>query len=320
MSDPQKIWCQPGDQPRRQFVVIFDDPDQAMAVFDNEVDARDFWSKASTDWNCHLLGALPQEPDSGAAADILDRLEKVAAGQRQYFDRKQTEYPGIEDFLDGEGVFTPPEEIEPLLNAHHYNGRFSEADWWLETIRALATEYPAAVDSHAPVAYACKADIEMLATKPEGHDVSLSPQAKPQYGMKLALYADRDGSRTLILEEMRELRAALRPFAETLERCGDNVEVADSISLAWALQTNKLHMSDVSVGDLRRARTAFVQRPTEIEKITPRPSRPSGELREAVDVIVHELVNARRQDATRDTDTAGRILGQLMLLSERAKR
>jgi len=320
MTEPQTLWCQPADQPRRQFVVIFDDPDQAMAVFENEVDARAFWKQASIDWNCHLMGALPQEPDSGAATEILDRLQKIAFAQRQYFDRKQMEYPAIEDYIDDEGVFTLPDDIEPLLNGHHYNGRFSEADWWLGTIRSLATEYPTGIDTRGPVAFACKADIEMLAVKPEGHEVSLSPEPKPEYGMKMPLYADRDGSRAAILDELHELRAALRPFAEALERGGDNPELVDSISLAWALQTSKLLMADVSVGDLRRAKAAFVPRPTEIEKIIPRPSRPSGALKEAISVIAGELASARRQDAARDMDTAGKILGQLMLLSERAKR
>lgn len=63
MTDPQEKWCQPGDQPRRQFIVLFDDADKQMAVFDDEDEARAFWKQASLDWNCYLLGALPRKPD-----------------------------------------------------------------------------------------------------------------------------------------------------------------------------------------------------------------------------------------------------------------
>ncbi len=63
MTDPQKTWCQPGDQPRRQFIVLFDDADRQMAVFDDEDEARTYWKQASLDWNCYLLGAMPLKPD-----------------------------------------------------------------------------------------------------------------------------------------------------------------------------------------------------------------------------------------------------------------
>lgn len=318
MTDLQTLWCQPGDQPRRQFVVIFDDPEQSMAVFDNEVAARAFWERASIDWSCHLMGALPREPDSHAVSDVLKLLEKIAANQRAHFDRRQMEYPTIEDFMDDEGVLTLPSDIGPLLNGHHYNGRFSEADWWLKTIREMAESQPLA--DRGPVAFACEADIDMLAGLPDGYDISLAPDPMPQYGMEMPLYADRDSHRTAILEELREVRAALRPFAEALDGHGDNPDLGDRISASWAIQTDKLVVTGVSVGDLRRAKAAFVPRPTEIEKIIPHPSRPSGDLKEAISVIAEELASARRQDAARDMDTAGKILGQLMLLSERAKR
>lgn len=63
MADPQEKWCQPGDQPRRQFIVLFDDADKQMAVFNDEDEARAFWKQASLEWNCYLLGALPRKPD-----------------------------------------------------------------------------------------------------------------------------------------------------------------------------------------------------------------------------------------------------------------
>lgn len=58
MSDHQEIWCQPSDQPKRQFLVLFDDPQMDLAVFDDERKARDFWEKANLNWNCYLMGTL----------------------------------------------------------------------------------------------------------------------------------------------------------------------------------------------------------------------------------------------------------------------
>lgn len=54
-------YCQPNDkgEPTAQkFVVLFDDAEKHMAVFDDEFEARDFWNKANSDWNCYLMGAL----------------------------------------------------------------------------------------------------------------------------------------------------------------------------------------------------------------------------------------------------------------------
>lgn len=138
MSDPQTEWCQPGDQKRRQFVVIFDDADQGMAVFDDEAKARAFWQEASLEWNCYLLGTMPQAAETPSSdSTLLDHLEEVAAGQMDYFGKRQMEFPCLDDFLDEDGYLHLPEEPAPLLRQNHYNGRLSEAEWWLHTIRAL---------------------------------------------------------------------------------------------------------------------------------------------------------------------------------------
>ena len=68
---------------------------------------------------------------------LLDQLETMAAAQRAYFARKQQEYPSLDDFLDEEGECKLPADIGPLLQQASANGRFSEADWWLSSIRAL---------------------------------------------------------------------------------------------------------------------------------------------------------------------------------------
>lgn len=60
MSVHQEIWCQPADQPKRQFLVLFDDPQMDLAVFTDEAEARAYWEKANLNWTCYLMGTLPR--------------------------------------------------------------------------------------------------------------------------------------------------------------------------------------------------------------------------------------------------------------------
>jgi hypothetical protein len=62
-------WCQPmncGEHTPRKFIVRFEDADVGDSVFDDEAEARAFYERASTNWNCYLFGSLlltpPQEP------------------------------------------------------------------------------------------------------------------------------------------------------------------------------------------------------------------------------------------------------------------
>lgn len=71
-------WCQPmdnGEHTARRFIVRFDDADMADAVFENEQEAREYWTKANQNWNCYLFGALPQ-----ARAAIAHAVEEKANG------------------------------------------------------------------------------------------------------------------------------------------------------------------------------------------------------------------------------------------------
>jgi hypothetical protein len=79
MSEHQEIWCQPSDQPKRQFVVIFDDPQMDLATFDDEEEARSFWEEASINWNCYLLGTLPRDQSSKRHrhAEVVEEVRKV---------------------------------------------------------------------------------------------------------------------------------------------------------------------------------------------------------------------------------------------------
>jgi len=43
--------------------------------------------------------------------------------------------------------------------------------------------------SNEPIAYVCEADIRLLASQPDGTDMSIAPRPFPEYGMKFPLYA-----------------------------------------------------------------------------------------------------------------------------------
>ena len=70
----------------------------------------------------------------------LEALGAKAVGQVEYWQRKQMEYPGLEDYFDEDGVLQLPDEISPLLAQKSANGRYSEADWWLKTIQIAASD------------------------------------------------------------------------------------------------------------------------------------------------------------------------------------
>lgn len=70
----------------------------------------------------------------------LDRLEEIATAQKAYHDRKQQEFPSLDDFLDEDGELHLPADIGPLLSQSSYNGRYSEADWWLSTIQKVKAD------------------------------------------------------------------------------------------------------------------------------------------------------------------------------------
>jgi len=72
--------------------------------------------------------------------EAIEELERKATVQRAYFDQKQMTLPGLEDYIDPEGALSLPQDIGPLLAGRETNGRFSEADWWLNTIQALKIE------------------------------------------------------------------------------------------------------------------------------------------------------------------------------------
>lgn len=73
-AQDEQAWCQPMDNGKhtpRKFLLYFDDPDRGMAVFTDETEAREAFSKANTAWNCYLFGALPLAARSPAEQEDL---------------------------------------------------------------------------------------------------------------------------------------------------------------------------------------------------------------------------------------------------------
>ena len=90
-----------------------------------------------------LTAALAVAPGESTPSDkmtVLGRLEEIAKAQKSYHDLKQHEFPCVEDFLDEDGLLKLPDDIGPLLQQCSYNGRYSEADWWISVIQKMKAE------------------------------------------------------------------------------------------------------------------------------------------------------------------------------------
>lgn len=102
---------------------------------------------------------------------LLDQLECIAAAQMRYFDRKQQEYPSLDDYLNEDGYLNLPTDIGPLLQHAGANGRYSEADWWVSTIRALrsAVIMPEHTDDIAVDRFAAAMKAKLAKKRAEGY-------------------------------------------------------------------------------------------------------------------------------------------------------
>lgn len=147
-------------------------------------------------------------PQSSLRVTPLDRLEEIAKAQKAYHDRKQHEFPSVDDFLDEEGELHLPADIGPLLSQSSYNGRYSEADWWLSTIQNLKAEtIPAPPENHLqgnrwrvfedttpgywgielenagndddPIMYPIKIHRERVAVVVDAHNAALTTEGQP---------------------------------------------------------------------------------------------------------------------------------------------
>jgi hypothetical protein len=78
-------WCQPGDQPKRHWLVKFEDTEKGDAVFTDEAEAREFFDRADGGgWNCWLFAAVPRSApmrDDGALpASLIEPLRELMSG------------------------------------------------------------------------------------------------------------------------------------------------------------------------------------------------------------------------------------------------
>lgn len=93
-------WCQPrqnGEHSQRMFIVRFEDADKGDAVFDNEVEAREFWQKANDNWNCYLFGSLPLSPPTSELEALREELHLMkTAGIIEVAVRN----PSVSDYMN----------------------------------------------------------------------------------------------------------------------------------------------------------------------------------------------------------------------------
>lgn len=75
-------------------------------------------------------------PPASAIREALEKLLTVAEKQKAYHNTKQHEFPSIEQCTDENGRLNPSQTLYALLQGEAYNGRYTEADWWVCTIRA----------------------------------------------------------------------------------------------------------------------------------------------------------------------------------------
>ncbi|TIQ18939.1 MAG: hypothetical protein E5X51_23760 [Mesorhizobium sp.] len=121
------------DHPEIDLTAHIAESASAPAIFslpDLEIRARRF------------AGEVDPSPDNGTVAEVLRALEAKAISQKSYFNEKQHELPSLEDFTNIEGNLSLPDDVSPLLLQAEANGRYSEADWWLSTIRTALAAAP----------------------------------------------------------------------------------------------------------------------------------------------------------------------------------
>jgi len=77
-------WCQPGDQPKRHWLVKFEDTDKGEAVFTDEAEAREFFDRADGGgWNCWLFAAVPRAALTPSAPIAAPSPDSTGQGDAQ---------------------------------------------------------------------------------------------------------------------------------------------------------------------------------------------------------------------------------------------
>lgn len=110
------------------------------SISEGKASAEDLFSAIIDLLEAPFVDSPKMEPSASVLMKALEALGAKAVGQVEYWRRKQMEFPGLEDLTDDDGYLQLPADIGPLLSGRSANGRYSEADWWLSTIREAAGE------------------------------------------------------------------------------------------------------------------------------------------------------------------------------------
>ena len=62
-------WCQPGDVPGRKWMLVFEDADRGVMLFDDEDEARKAFEQANESWDCYLFAAAPRRQIDASGSD-----------------------------------------------------------------------------------------------------------------------------------------------------------------------------------------------------------------------------------------------------------
>lgn len=109
-----------------------------------EMEDKSYWQHEikvfDRTFNALKEARMASQSASAAVVDALRRLEVKAEKQKAYFQKVQRGLPCLEDCIDEDGNLALHGRISPLLAQTSANGRYSEADWWLSTIRRAIAE------------------------------------------------------------------------------------------------------------------------------------------------------------------------------------
>lgn len=76
-------WCNPGDVGGQRWCLMYDDNDVASAYFDDQRMAYEAYSKADTNWNCHLWTTAPRDPQKVLGVETSGYLwQNIITGNR----------------------------------------------------------------------------------------------------------------------------------------------------------------------------------------------------------------------------------------------
>lgn len=110
-------YCQPGDRREPRWIVMYDDADRSLSIFEDEQDARDcFANSEAMGWNCWLFSPTPRAASPAAPAQSLDDTDYEALEREHLGDAEKRTgiYAQKSAVVLDEERATTREVIEPL--------------------------------------------------------------------------------------------------------------------------------------------------------------------------------------------------------------